>query len=252
LRCAGDAVMGLDQVPLIVAGALLGGIVNGLTGFGTAITAMGIWLHAMPPSAAASRAIITAAVAQYQTLHIIYRAIRWDRVLPFVVPGLLGVPFGTYVLMHIDPRLFKLGLGIFLVVYPTYVLIRNRQIEIAWGGRIADGVVGLVGGVLGGLTGLSGVLPVVWTDIRGWTKEQRRAVVQTFNISILTLAVASHAVSGLLTRDVGPATVVALPATIGGAWFGAYIYRRLPDRGYQIAVMVLLFVSGAGLIWSSW
>jgi uncharacterized membrane protein YfcA len=240
-----------DQVLLVFAGALAGGVVNGLTGFGTAITAMGFWLHALPPSAAASLAIITAAVAQYQTLHMIWRAIRWDRVLPFVAPGLLGVPVGTYILVHIDPRLFKFCLGIFLVVYPTYVLMRHRQIEIVWGGRVADAVIGAVGGVLGGLTGLSGVLPVVWTDIRGWAKEQRRAVVQTFNISILTLAVASHAVSGLLTRDVGLATMVALPATIGGAWFGAYIYRRLPDRGYQIAVMALLFVSGAGLIWSS-
>jgi hypothetical protein len=55
--------MGLEQVALLVAGALIGGIVNGLTGFGTAITALGIWMLAIPPTAAASLAIIRSIVS---------------------------------------------------------------------------------------------------------------------------------------------------------------------------------------------
>ncbi len=244
--------MELQEVVLVLMGALLGGIVNGLTGFGTAITAIGLWLYAMPPAVAASLAIICSIVSQLQTFHMIWRAIRWDRVLPLVVPGVFGVPIGTLLLPHIDPRFFKIGVGSFLVAYSAYVLSRRGQINSAWGGRTADGVVGFGGGVLGGLTGLSGVLPVVWTDIRGWTKEQRRSVLQAFNTAILLLALASHAVSGLLTRQVALDTAVALPATIGGAWLGAFVYRRLADRGYQRAIMLLLFLSGAALIWTSW
>lgn len=244
--------MGSEQIVLILAGALAGGIVNGLTGFGTAITALGIWVYAIPPSAAASLAIICSIVSQLQTLPMIWPAIRWRLVLPLVVPGLLGVPLGTLLLPHIDPRLFKLGLGIFLVVYPTYVLARRGQFKCAWGGKAADGAVGFGGGLLGGLTGLSGVFPVIWTDIRGWTKEERRGVVQSFNVAILTSALASHALAGMLTRQVALATAVALPATIGGAQLGAYIYRRLADGTYQRAVMVLLLGSGVMLIWTSW
>ena len=115
----------------------------------------------------------------------------------------------------------------------------------------ADGVVGFAGGVLGGLAGLSGVLPAVWTDVRGWTKEERRAVVQTFNIAILSLALVSHAVSGLLTRQVAVAAIAALPGTIGGARIGAFIYRRLADHSYQRIIMMLLLISGVVLIWTS-
>jgi uncharacterized protein len=244
--------MGSEQVAILFAGALAGGIVNGLTGFGTAITALGIWLYAIPPTAGASLAIVCSVVSQLQTLHLIWRTINWPRVLVFVIPGVVGVPLGTLLLPHIDPRFFKLGLGFFLVIYPAYVLMRKGPIESAWGGRTADGIVGFGGGVLGGLTGLSGVLPVVWTDVRGWTKEQRRGVVQFFNIAILSLALLSHAVSGLLTRQVALDALIALPATIGGAWSGAYIYRRLADRGYQRVVMMLLLASGLGLIWTTW
>jgi len=244
--------MGSEQIAIVLAGALAGGIVNGLTGFGTAITAMGFWLYAIPPTVAASLAIICSTISQFQTLHLIWRQILWRRVLTFVLPGVLGVPIGTFLLPHIEPRLFRLGIGAFLVLYSAYVLLRNGRIESAWGGNSADGAVGFFGGILGGLTGLSGALPVVWVDVRGWTKEQRRAVVQSFNIAILSLALASHAAWGLLTRQVLVQAAIALPGTIGGAWFGAFLYRRLHDRGYQRAVMVLLFISGAGLIWASW
>lgn len=243
--------MGIEQIVLVLVGAFVGGVVNGLTGFGTAITAIGIWLYAIPPTIAASLAIICSVVSQTQTLHLIWRTIRWKRLLPFVLPGVLGVPLGTFLLPHIDPRFFKLGIGIFLIVYPAYVLARKSEIASAWGGRVADGVIGFCGGFLGGLTGLSGVLPVIWTDVRGWSKEQRRSVVQTFNMAILSLALVSHALSGLLTRQVALQAAVALPATLGGVWLGAYIYRRVADRGYQRAVMVLLFLSGAALIWTT-
>jgi hypothetical protein len=35
-------------------------------------------------------------------------------------------------------------------------------------------------------------------------------------------------------------------------WFGAFLYRRLADHGYQRVVMALLLISAAGLIWTAW
>jgi uncharacterized membrane protein YfcA len=48
------------------------------------------------------------------------------------------------------------------------------------------------------------------------------------------------------------ATAAALPGTIGGAWIGSLVYRRLGDRGFQKVVMGLLLVSGLVLIATSW
>ena len=66
---------------------------------------------------------------------MIWRVIDWPRVLPFVVPGLLGIPFGTWLLTRIDPPTFKIVVGLFLVAYSTYALSRRspqtgRPIEI--------------------------------------------------------------------------------------------------------------------------
>jgi len=87
--------LGAGQIVLIVIGALAGGIVNGLTGFGTALTALGIWLFALPPTVAATLVILSSVVSQLQTLPMIWRTILWKRVVAFVAPGVLGVPIGT-------------------------------------------------------------------------------------------------------------------------------------------------------------
>jgi uncharacterized protein len=244
--------MTLEPMAIVVIGALAGGVVNGLTGFGTALTAMGLWLYVLPPTAASSLAIVCSLFSQLQTFPMIWPSIRWRDVLPFVVPGVFGVPLGTLLLPYIDPKFFKLGIGFLLIAYPAYVLLCRGEIKSDFGGRPADGVVGFAGGILGGLTGLSGALPVVWTDIRGWTKEGRRGVLQAFNLSILSLALASHAASGLLSRQVGLDVAIALPATVAGVWAGAYGYLRLPDRGYQRIVMLMLLAAGVGLVWATW
>jgi uncharacterized membrane protein YfcA len=243
--------MGSEQIAIVFAGALAGGIVNGLTGFGTAITVLGIWLYAIPPTVAATLAIICSIASQLQTLPMIWRWIHWGRVIAFVAPGVFGVPIGTYILPHVDPKMFKIGIGIFLIAYSGHVLARRVERKIAWGGHAADAVVGFAGGILGGLAGLAGVFPVVWTDLRGWTREQKRSLVQMFNIAILSLALVSHAVSGFITHDLLMAALVALPGTIGGAQLGAFIYRRLADHSYQRVIMILLLLSGLVLIWTS-
>ena len=76
-------------------------------------------------------------------------------------------------------------------------------------------------------------------------------MLQTFNMAILSLALASHVISGLVTRQVLIAAIIALPGTIAGAHFGAFIYRRLADHSYQRVIMAMLLLSGIALIWTS-
>jgi len=42
-----------------------------------------------------------------------------------------------------------------------------------------------------------------------------------------------------------------LPGTIGGAWLGALIYRRIADHNSSRVLMTLLLISGLVLIWTS-
>lgn len=243
--------MALEYLLFVIAGALAGGFVNGLAGFGTGITALGLWLFVLSPSVAATLVVVCSAAAQVQTLPRIWHAIKWSRVLPFIIPGLLAVPMGTYLLTYVDVRAFKLGIATLLICYSLYSLFLRGRAGLIWGRRAADVSVGFTGGLLGGLAGLSGPMLTVWGDVRGWTKEQKRSTFQAFNLSILGAALVSHFAAGLFTRDLLGAVAVALPATFLGAWLGAALYVRVSDRRFNEIILVLLGLSGIVLIWTN-
>ena len=101
--------------------------------------------------------------------------------------------------------------------------------------------------MLGGLAGLSGPLPTLWASLRGWGKDQRRGVFQAFNLTILSVALFSFAMVGLLTPKLLAASLAALPATFLGAWAGRRLYDRLDDRQFHRTVLLVLLLSGCVL-----
>jgi uncharacterized protein len=244
--------MTFDHTTAIIAfGGLAGGFVSGLAGFGMALVAFGIWLHVLEPVPAATLTLVCSVAAQLQTIPGIWRDIEPQRVLPFLVPGLAGVPFGIVALHYVDASSFKIGIGVLLVTFASFMLVWRGQPSIAWGGRWADGLVGLTGGILGGLAGLSGAPPSMWATLRGWNKDQKRAVFRTFNLSILGASLVGHAATGHVDRQVLIPSLLALPGTFVGAWLGVTAYKRLSDRNFSDLVMGLLLLSGMTLL-ASW
>ena len=182
---------------LLLFGALAGGFVSGLAGFGTALMALGIWLYVLPPSIAVPLVLICSVVGQTSTLPAMWRSFDLRLVWPFLVGGLAGVPLGTILVAHADPNVFKLTVGIFLLVFPV-ALYFSPEMAVSFGGKLADAGIGFAGGILGGLAGLSGPLPILWASIRGWGKDQRRGVFQIFNWAVLLLALCLQVASGLV------------------------------------------------------
>jgi uncharacterized protein len=236
---------------LILAGALSGGFVNGLTGFGTALAGLPIWLQAIEPLLAAQLAAACSVLGHTSTFPSVWHAADWRRLAPVLVAGLIGVPFGTLIAPHVSLGLFKLGVGLILSTYCAFMLLAAGRVRITAGGRGADAAVGFVAGVLGGLAALSGVLPTVWASLKSWPKDQRRVFFQAFNLCVLSAMLATSAVSG----NVSWASIVALglaaPGTLVGAWLGMRVYRRLDDVRFDRLVLVVLLLSGLGLMWPS-
>jgi len=242
--------MGTIGYILLFVGALAGGFVSGLAGFGTALMALGIWLYVLPPSAAVPLVLICSVVAQTTTLPSMWKSFDLTLVWPFLIGGLLGVPLGTMLVAHADPNVFKLTVGILLLVFPT-ALYFSAPMAFDFGGKIADGIVGFIGGILGGLAGLSGPPPILWASVRGWGKDERRGVFQTFNWTVLFVALCLQAASGLVAREVIWLAVLAFPGTVLGSWIGARLYHALNDRNFRDVVLGMLVLSGAILVWNS-
>jgi uncharacterized membrane protein YfcA len=131
-------------------------------------------------------------------------------------------------------------------VFGTY-LIAPKLASITGGGRPADIAIGFIGGILGGLGGYSGVLPTIWTQLRGWPKERARGVYQPYVIIMQAITLA-----GIMWVAFDPAglmlLIVVLPPLLLGTWIGWRLYGRLDDRRFRQALAVLLIASGVMLV----
>jgi len=191
-------MMNAGGFALLFAGALAGGFVSGLAGFGTALMTLGIWLYLMPPALAVPLVLICSVVSQTATLPSMWRTFDLSLIWPFLIGGLAGVPLGTILIAHADPQNFKLTVGVFLLVFPLALYFQRTPTAFRFGGRLADGAIGLSGGILAGLAGLSGPLPILWASVRGWGKDERRGIFQIFNWTVLVAALGLQLASGLV------------------------------------------------------
>lgn len=236
---------------VVVIGALCGGFVTGVAGFGTGLTALAFWLHVVNPVVAAALVVTCSVVGQVQSLYTIRRAINLRRAWPFLAGGILGVPVGVASLRIVAPHDLKMLLGIVLTGYTGLLLATGRFPTISWGGKFADGMIGFGGGALGGLAGLSGPLPTIWCNLRGWNADAQRAVYQPFNLIILAIVLCTYILQGTMTGEVWRLVLMCIPATTLGVFLGIRTYGRVNDRQFRTLVLWLLFFSGIVLTLSN-
>jgi uncharacterized protein len=237
---------------LVLLGALIAGFTTGFAGFGTGLVASGLWFHALPAPMVPPLVALASVAAQSVGLVTVRKAFDWRRAAPFLVGGVVGVPLGVGALKLASPELLRLSVGCFLVAYAVFHLagVARRRIG-TWGGRGADGAIGVGGGFLGGFAGLSGPLPLVWLQLRGGSSAEQRATYQPFNMVVLGLASVGMGLSGQIDGAVLRIAALCLPATVLGAWIGARLYTGVGEATFRRVVLVLLLCSGAILVGQS-
>jgi uncharacterized protein len=242
---------GFDTPTLLtlLLGALLAGFTQGFAGFGTALVASGLWFHVLPAAMVPPLVAMASVSGQLVGIATVRQAFDLRRCAPYLIGAVVGVPLGVAALSAASPAALKTAVGIFLFAYAAAQLSGFGRLSIgAWGGRPADGAVGLGGGILGGFSGLSGPLPLIWLQLRGGSGESQRAVYQPFNLIVLALAAAGMAVAGRIDVAVMTLKAICLPITALGAWLGAHAYRGIGEAAFRRVVLLLLLVSGALLV----
>lgn len=236
-------------------GAALAGFAQGLSGFGFGLVAMSVWAWTIDPKLAAVMSVFGALTGQILTAFTVRRTFNIKQVLPFIIGGLMGIPIGTIILPHLNIYLFKLILGILLVVwcpsmlfssYLPKLVINNYKIE-----RTIESFIGVFGGVMSAIGGFTGVIPTLWCTVRGYPKDEQRALIQNFNITILSVTMIAYIAKGNVTKEMLPYFSIIAPAMLIPNLLGAYLYKGISDILFKKIVLSLLTASGITLLISA-
>jgi len=232
----------------VITGAIAAGFVSGLSGFGFGMIAISIWAWVLAPKLIAPLVVAGSLAGQLVSLGALRMRVDWRRLQPFLVGGVVGVPFGIALLAVIDIRLFRAVIGVALIAYCAGMLMVANLPAVNWGGRLANGVVGLIGGAMGGLAGLTGPVPTLWCSLRGWDKDTQRAIFQSFNLVMQTITLAGYGWTGQLDSEFGALCLFVLPAVLLPAWAGTMLYTWLSDLAFRRIILALLLASGVLLV----
>ena len=242
--------MTAETVLFLVLGAAAGGFVNGLSGTGTALFALGFYLVVLEPVPAVAIVALMSVLAGLQGLWVVRREIlaRPARLLRFLLPGLAGVPVGLGLLQAIDAGALRLAIAALLILYGGYFGFRAVLPAFARRTPVLDGLVGLTGGVLGGAASVSGAVPSMWVSLRPWTKSEVRAVLQPFNVLVLGTTITLLFFKGAYDETALKALLVTIPVGLIAAQIGIAVFRRLSDTAFRRLLIVLTLVMGLGLL----
>ncbi|ARP99322.1 TSUP family transporter [Pseudorhodoplanes sinuspersici] len=231
---------------LFLFAAFLGGFASGLAGFAMGFVVSGIWLHLITPiqttALIAGYGLWTQGYGVWKLRH----ALSLRKVAPFIIGGIIGVPIGTVLLTYAEPAYLRLGVGLLLVVYGIYGLSKPafKPLKAA---VATDGGVGFANGVLCGLTGLPGFIITVWCQMRGWNKDEQRAVFQPVMLAAIIMTVISLAASGSMTAETVKLYLLGLPALLAGLWIGFRLYGKFDDAAFRKVVLLFLLLAGLAL-----
>jgi uncharacterized protein len=236
------------NIAIFLAATFAAALVTGLAGFAFGLVAAAVWLHILSPLQTATLIIAFGLVVQGVSVWKLREALRWSRLWPFLGGAALGVPLGVAVLGWARPDHVRVGVGVLLILFSTYNLARPSIKPFTAGGAWADAGIGFANGILGSLTGLAGILTTMWCGLRGWPRDQQRAVFQPIGVAIFAMSALWLGASGSLSADTVWLFLIGLPALLLGTWAGLKLFGRLDEAGFRKVVLVLLLASGVTLL----
>jgi uncharacterized membrane protein YfcA len=235
------------DVVLFAAGTFAAALVTGVAGFAFGIVAAAVWLHFLPPAQTTALIVAYGLIVQGISVWKLRRSIKPARLLPFLAGGAIGVPIGVELHHRTSPATLRISVGVVLILFSLYSLVRPQLAPVT-ASKTADGAIGVLNGVIGGATGLAGIVVTIWCTLRGWPRDEQRAAFQPIGVAVFLMTGLWLGGTGLVGAGTLRLFVIGLPVLLAGTWVGLRLYARLDEAGFRKVVLILLLISGLGLV----
>lgn len=239
----------MDTLSLFLFGILaLAAFTESVSGFGAALVAMAFLPFLIGIQQAVPLVALVSLVLQIVLLLYYRAAVNLQAMRRVIFGSLLGIPLGIYFLRGVDEQIVLRLLGIVLVSYAVYALLKLHLPAFAnpnWGWLF-----GFVAGILGGAYNTSGPPVVIYGQSQNWNPAAFKANLQSFFLVNSAIVLLGHALSGNVTPQIMNYFLIALPALALGIFVGLQLNRRIDPLRFRQIVQGLLIVLGLRLMFA--
>jgi uncharacterized membrane protein YfcA len=225
-------------------------IIRGTSGFGAGMVATPLLSFVIPVHLAVP---MNALLVFWLFIYLFirdWREVVWRELRLLAVPTVLGVVAGLLLFKSLDNRWLLVLLGVFLVIYATYMLLVHAfgMPEFRCSERWAFPL-GLAGGFIDTLFGGGGgTLVVIYVHARGISRMPFRATVAVLWFIEMVARVGGYAWAGYYTADTLMLVGLMVPAMAAGTWIGERVGNRISQTAFSRVLAVLLFAAGVTML----
>jgi len=227
---------------LVVVILCLAAFVRALAGFGDALIAMPLLTAVIGISLATPVVGVASVILSVAVLATSWRDLDVATSWRLLLASAVGIPFGLLLLTRVDEWVMHVLMGIVLVGYGLYHLLRPGLPTLSHEGWAVP--FGFVAGILGSAYNTSGPPVVLYGTMRRWPPDTFRATLQGFFLVNSLMIVASHGLAGLWTPEVWDVILWSLPALVLGIYAGSAVQRHIPAASFGRLVYALLVAIG--------
>ena len=169
------------------------------------------------------------------------------RVLPLILPGVVGILVGTKLLATLPGSTLRLCLGLMILAFTVSQLTPWKPTLPRSNRTLWTAAVGIVTGVMGGVTNVFSPVAIFFYAIQ----LDKAAFVQSLGAVFLAFKLTQVAATYHFELWTGTLLALSLPLAVialAGYWCGRRIQIRLPETTFRRAVLVILSVAGVSLV----
>ena len=234
-------------LPIIII-SFIATIVRSTFGFGESLVAVPLFVLFVPLEVAVPLSVLMSVLVAMVVVIQDHKAIHIASARWLILYALLGIPIGLLILKYGNGYWVKIGLGLLIIGYSVYTLLKKRTLHLEEDSRFWLFVCGFLSGVLGGAYGINGPALVVYGNMRRWSAQHFRATLQAYFLPASFIGIVGYAVQGLMGWAVIKYFLLCLPAIVPAIFLGRYLNRKLNGPSFFRYVYGGLVVIGLLLI----
>lgn len=225
---------GMAIIALVAFG---GGLIRGFTGFGGPAFILAILTLFFTPYSIVAKILVVDFIASVYLFKAVYRDIDWRATAYLVIPTLLFMPLGHWLLIELDPLWMKRAIALTISAACVMMLIGFRYKHPMTTSWLI--LIGCSAGLIFGGTYIA-LLAVVCILLGPYDKHAGRTLIISWSFfTVLGFALVS-AVSGTTGID---DVVTAAPGAVTymlGTWIGSHGFRKSSEKLFRRAAIVIL------------
>jgi uncharacterized membrane protein YfcA len=229
---------------------LVGSFIQGTSGFGMGLFAMGLLPIMMPIKESSLLVISLTTIVSLTIVLKIYKYIKIKGLLIILAAALTGRIF-SFLFLHAfgDMDFLKKWLGFLLVAMVAYLFIDKKK----------DGsdkhltpifpiILGFIGGFIGGVFAIGGPFFVFYFMLLYKEKHSYNANLQMTFLFVNLFTLILHMLNGDLNSSFYAKFMIGVLSVFIGTNVGMYLFEKLPRERVQKSAMFVILLAGINLI----